>query len=144
MSIAADRTPYDLLKKGESKPADIADPTTTRKDRNDEQKGSRLFCAICGHPITGKDQCIDINGSHEHTFANPGGHIYHIGCFRNALGCITMRDESTDFTWFSGYTWSVTGCSLCGAHMGWHFRSGSDTFFGLVLDTLVEKDEGEN
>jgi hypothetical protein len=54
-------------------------------------------------------------------------------------GCIVDPRETAEFTWFAGYAWSGSACSLCGAHLGWRFRRGGDAFFGLILAGLVEK-----
>jgi len=102
-------------------------------------RGAKLVCFKCGYPITSEDQRIEIIGSHAHTFANPSGIVFHIGCFARAPGTVTTREESADFTWFAGYAWSLCGCSLCGEHLGWRFRSEENIFFGLILDRLVEK-----
>ncbi|MCP4679546.1 MAG: hypothetical protein GY854_29460 [Deltaproteobacteria bacterium] len=129
---------YYLLEKGGAK--SVGAPVVRTSEKEGGRKGSGLFCARCGHPITDKDQRMEVNGSHEHTFANPGGHVFRIGCFRDAPGCITARNESMEFTWFAGYSWSASGCSLCGIHIGWCFRLDDDVFFGLTLDSLVEKE----
>jgi hypothetical protein len=81
-----------------------------------------------------------MNGMHEHTFANPHGIIYRIGCFRDAPGCVAFPEEVKEFTWFDGYAWAHAMCSRCGNHMGWKYRIEHDCFHGLVLDRLVEKD----
>ena len=132
-------TAYRLLEQGDPKSVGIL-ASTDQEDQNKEDKGSRLLCFACTHPITSKDQRIEVNESHEHTFANPSGHIYRIGCFASAQGCMVQRDSTESFTWFTGYSWSLCACSLCGSHLGWHYRLDHNTFFGLVLDRLIEKD----
>ena len=99
----------------------------------------RLLCSLCGFTITTMKMKIRIQDSHVHTFANPYGYLYRIGCFLAAPGCRVDPAESTDFTWFSGYAWSIEVCGRCHTHMGWRFRSGSSCFHGLVLDRLSEE-----
>ncbi len=131
---------YSLLEKNGAKSIGAPVVKAEEKDGDEGGKEKGLFCARCDHPITDKDQRMEVNGSHEHTFANPGGHVFRIGCFCRAPGCITTRNESAEFTWFAGYSWSASGCSLCGIHLGWCFRLDNDVFFGLILDSLVEKE----
>lgn len=130
---------YSLLEKDSRKPGRISESET--KDQSDEgtQKVGGLVCAWCGDIITSRESAIEVNSSHDHTFANPGGHVFHIGCFRIAPGCVVDPVKSSDFTWFQGYAWSAAVCSRCRSHLGWHFRSEADDFFGLILARLVEK-----
>ena len=100
-----------------------------------------LLCARCGLRITTRDQRIAMEGMHEHTFANPHGIIYRIGCFRSAPGCTALSEEYKEFTWFEGFVWSHAVCTLCHTHLGWRYRMVETCFYGLVLDRLVEKEE---
>lgn len=130
-----------LLEKGSWKPLIVAEDKISERDGPSDKKGRVLACSTCRHPITSEDQRIEMNGSHRHAFANPHGIVYHIGCFRNAPGCYTDSEETTHFTWFSGYSWSLASCSRCGYHLGWRFSSDRDSFYGLVVDRLVEKED---
>ena len=98
----------------------------------------QLHCAACGHPITTRQETISINGSHEHTFTNPHGLVFRIGCFGAAPGCLGIGDATEAWTWFSGYKWRIAVCRQCRNHLGWAYRSeAADSFFGLILDRLV-------
>ena len=100
-----------------------------------------LLCAACRNVVTGLEQRIVVSGSHRHTFANPHGMIYRIGCFAAAAGCKPWGEASWQFTWFAGYAWTVEQCLRCDAHLGWQFSSGLHTFHGLVYDRLAEPTE---
>ncbi|MCP4198922.1 MAG: hypothetical protein GY762_17400 [Proteobacteria bacterium] len=128
-----------LEKRGFQPEQEILDKVSEQDDA-DADKSRALLCAKCGFPITTKDQRIEMNGLLEHTFANPHGIIYRIGCFRSAPGCAALSEEYREFTWFEGYAWAHAMCSLCGNHMGWKYRMEQDSFHGLVLDRLIEKD----
>lgn len=41
------------------------------------------------------------------------------------------------YTWFPGYAWRLALCAKCGLHLGWHYRSSGDDFFGLILNRLT-------
>lgn len=131
--------PCLLLERGRWKP--LKKELTGVGTSEAHRKSRYLLCAACGHRITQTREHTEMNGAHQHTFANPHGIIYHIGCFLNASGCIPCSEESAQFTWFPGYAWQIVICRNCGAHLGWRFRSGNRRFHGLILDRLVEEDE---
>jgi hypothetical protein len=110
-------------------------PLTTPQDAAPEP-GTSLVCAACRHPITDDDQRIAMNGGHEHTFVNPGGFAYTIGCFADAWGCAHHGSVESAFSWFPGWTWQVAACAGCRAHLGWVYRNAAETFHGLILDRL--------
>jgi hypothetical protein len=95
-------------------------------------------CFACGLTITTLRERISAGGAHEHTFTNPGGYVYRIGCFRRAPGCVRAGEPTREFSWFPGYAWRYALCSGCRAHLGWAFLGGEDEFYGLILDRLTE------
>jgi hypothetical protein len=114
-------------------------PEATEDDRDDRDDGGHLLvCAHCARFITTTAARIQVAGAHEHTFTNPAGLSFHIGCFWPVAGCAVAGEPSTFWTWFPGYSWQVEGCASCAHHLGWFFASGGDGFHGLILDRLVE------
>ncbi len=97
-----------------------------------------LFCKSCLNQITRKDQAIRINGSHSHTFFNPNGIVFELGCFGDAPGCLVMGEPTSEFTWFSGSVWQFALCRTCGAHLGWYYETGESGFYGLLPARLQE------
>ncbi len=100
--------------------------------------GIPILCGFCGHAITNASSRVQVAGSHDHTFANPHGIVYKIGCFGSAPGCHGLGAESSEFAWFAGHSWTVQVCGRCGQHLGWSFRSAAQHFYGLILERLVE------
>lgn len=96
-----------------------------------------LFCVACRDPITDRDQRIDVRGAHAHTFTNPHGLTFHIGCFRAADGCRAEDPDSVEHTWFPGYAWQIAVCARCTIHLGWRFAATQNVFYGLILDRLT-------
>jgi hypothetical protein len=84
---------------------------------------------------------IEAGGGHEHTFVNPHGIRYHIGCFATAAGCVPVGEPSAYWTWFPGHTWRIEVCRNCREHLGWLFESADSEFHGLVLDRLAEVED---
>ena len=108
-----------------------------REKESDSEK--YILCRQCHQVITSPAERIVVQGSHQHTFANPHGIIYEIGCFRSVIGCGCAGPVSDEFSWFRGFSWRVAVCTMCLTHIGWLFISfGSDSFNGLILDRLLE------
>ena len=49
-------------------------------------KKRHLLCAECSQGITDDSERVEVNGSHEHTFVNPNGIVFQIGCFAGVFG----------------------------------------------------------
>ena len=112
------------------------------EDEVDEEElgpESYILCRQCHQVISSKDDRIFRDGAHQHTFANPNGLVFNIGCFHTVTGCAYAGPLSNEFTWFKGYSWRAVMCRMCLAHLGWLFVSSSgDSFHGLILDRLLE------
>jgi hypothetical protein len=96
----------------------------------------------CRAPIARTGDRILVSGSHTHTFSNPHGYVFQIGCFGFAL-CVPVGEPSTYWSWFPGYGWQIELCPGCGEHLGWMFRGAGapgPEFHGLVLARLMETD----
>ena len=109
------------------------------KNLEKSKKNRWLYCTICSQPVVRKNKMINVDGSHQHTFLNPHGIVYQIGCFQNAPGCSGVGSYSSEFSWFAGYKWKIMLCSKCSVHLGWQFISDNTSFFGLLLERLKEK-----
>jgi len=121
----------------EARPVDAEEPRTT----HDEGGGAVLACASCRRPITSDAARIEVGGAHTHSFSNPEGLEFRIGCFGLATGCLRVSEPTTFWSWFPGYAWAIEVCASCRAHLGWEFRSSSDRFHGLILDRLIPLEE---
>jgi hypothetical protein len=118
--------------------------TRTRgRDPWGASRGPRLLCVRCGHPITAGGWARAVGEAHEHSFVNPHGYLYRIGCFEQAPGCVPEGDEHPEYSWFEGYTWQLAQCGGCRSHLGWAFRRAGDRFHGLILDRVVQEQRGE-
>lgn len=98
-----------------------------------------IRCAQCLYAIAKPENRIVVGGSHQHTFANPHGILFEIACFSLADGCGYLGTGTEEFTWFKGYAWRIAVCRKCLFHLGWRYNllSGSDSFYGLIVDHLV-------
>jgi hypothetical protein len=136
-------TAYALLdKKGQEPRKRPATEISTDSDPTEEERW--IVCRQCHQRLTRPSERTSKNGSHTHTFANPSGLVFEIGCFVMVRGCSFIGPPSYEFPWFSGHSWQIAICSTCQTHLGWLFqgREGSQ-FFGLILDRLQEIDAPE-
>ena len=123
-------------------------PDTKRQARPARVKGApetepadevrdAIVCRRCGHGITARSERIVIDGAHAHTFANPQGLVFEIGCYRSAWGCGVVGPASREFAWFAGMVWRIAVCASCLAHLGWRFSAlDGAAFHGLILTRL--------
>lgn len=99
----------------------------------------RVYCAACMNEITTVEEWISMQHAREHTFTNPAGYEFTIGCFRRAPGCSGEGPATEAHTWFPGYAWCYALCRKCRIHLGWLYRAGAerDCFHGLILNRLI-------
>jgi hypothetical protein len=130
ISLLRERAP----KKDGSSTPELAEEEAPEQEPEEEEY---ILCRQCRQAITRPAERITVQGSHQHTFANPHGIVYEILCFRSADGCTTSGPSTDEFTWFKGYRWRVAVCRACLIHLGWYFASDSgDRFYGLIVDRL--------
>jgi hypothetical protein len=134
---------YALL--SDEKRAPKKEPVTKINDDPEAYKEERwIICRQCQQRLTRPSERTSINGSHRHTFANPSGVVFGLGCFKLVRGCAFIGPPSYEFPWFTGYSWQIAICSACQTHLGWLFKgSEGNQFFGLILDRLQEIDAPE-
>ena len=116
--------------------------TTTAEEETSERSPEEeeyIICRQCRQAITRPVERMAMQGSHQHTFANPHGVVFEIGCFKDVIGCGYAGAATNEFSWFAGYSWRICFCTMCLTHLGWIFSSkGGDIFHGLILDRLIE------
>ena len=101
------------------------DPDSAVQEEVEDER--LILCRECLFPITREEEQSEMAGAGQHTFANPAGIVFTIGCF-----------SAAEFTWFPGFDWRVAICRGCLTHLGWHFAAPSGAaFWGLILDHLI-------
>lgn len=119
-------------------PGDPGKMPENQPDPEEKEDDELIVCRQCLQIVTRPEERMEVDGSHVHTFANPQGIVFEIGCFRSVTGCGFSGSPSSEFTWFSGYQWRVAVCGGCLSHLGWLFQGGSgDSFCGLILNRLA-------
>lgn len=94
-------------------------------------------CRNCNNKIAKQNERIKIYNADTHIFENPAGIFFRVVCFIDAPGSTLITDHTMENTWFTGYLWSISLCRGCRSHLGWHYTSGSDEFYGLIADRLT-------
>jgi hypothetical protein len=126
-----------LLKDGATDEAGVL--LLAKEETGEGEPGNPLLCRACGNEITEAERGIRRHGRFEHTFTNPAGFTFRLGCFSAAWNCILHGAPTHTHTWFPGFRWRFCSCGSCGLHLGWQYDSGAEGFFGLILDNLVRQ-----
>ena len=129
--------PSLLFRKGDKPSGSVSEVVEDETDFEEKEEGM-LRCKACDAGIAKQADRISKGGKHLHTFFNPAGIVYEIGCFRRAPGCSKEGPSSREFSWFADYSWQISFCRSCTRHLGWFFSSGDDVFFGLIINRLKE------
>ncbi len=121
---------------------EVSGKKNKRKPQKENQKKSEeekyILCRHCENKISQPKYRVTYQGAFDHTFLNPTGDVFHIGCFKKADGCAVLGKSSSEWTWFYGFSWQVALCSQCLNHLGWFYQSEKGSpFFGLILDALI-------
>ncbi len=112
-------------------------PVDSSKEQSFRTGQYWLICKSCRSHITNIEQKIRVEGSHKHTFFNPSGQVFGLGCFKHAPGCTRVGTPCSEFSWFAGMTWQVAVCSNCFTQLGWYFAEEPRYFYGLILTRLI-------
>jgi hypothetical protein len=115
---------------------DASTTSETRAETRDEEPAV-LACATCREPVTTEAERMEVAGAHQHSFMNPHGFYYRIGCFAAAQALKAEGGWSGDWSWFPPCEWQIQRCARCDEHLGWLFRAAERRFYGLVLDRLI-------
>lgn len=139
-SPAQPRPPLSALRNIDDSNAGIRAADTPAEELDHGGSGPHILCVACGSRVARSSHRIAVNGSHEHSFFNPAGLVFELGCFSAAPGCSTTGAACFEFTWFPGHSWQIALCAACRNHLGWRYAApGGSAFFGLILAQLVEE-----
>jgi hypothetical protein len=98
-------------------------------------------CARCRHVLTTERERLEVSGRHAHTFMNPSGVIFEIGCYRTADGARLEGMPEKETSWFPGTAWVYAHCAACHGQVGWSYvyleEHEPQRFFGLMLDAIL-------
>ena len=141
MILALMAPPGKLRRRKEGDSPDSSGEAGTDLLVGEENPKSKIVCGGCGHVVSTSEQCVEIDGRHQHTCVNPAGFVFHIRCFGFAPGCVGEGDWTDFYSWFAGYLWQISLCGHCAMHLGWAFRGeGKPDFHGLIIDRIEERD----
>ena len=123
----------------EKNAVDLLEDLLADEEQGKEPMGAEgIYCRQCLKIISNPDERIEVQGAHQHTFANPHGIIFEIGCFRTAEGCLMTGPYSEAFSWFKEFSWQVAVCRRCLIQLGWFFSSTRHKdFYALILNRLI-------
>jgi hypothetical protein len=130
---------YRCYKKEDKRRAGAPEQAPDEESETVFEEERSVLCKACGHKVTSSNYAVEVEGKHRHTFFNPAGILFEIGCFEAAPGTEVWGVPTTEFAWFKGFAWRFCNCAGCHNHIGWQFLSGESSFYGLVLNRLTEE-----
>ncbi|MBI4821053.1 MAG: hypothetical protein HY791_32635 [Deltaproteobacteria bacterium] len=117
-------------------------PEATQAPESTTDEGRALLCRACDSEISRSSLAFQVHGAGPtHVFPNPFGQMRRIVTVSSAWGLIFVGPRTIEFTWFVGYSWTVSCCARCRAHVGWKFETSEASpseFFGLLLEAIRE------
>nr|XP_034836640.1 protein cereblon homolog [Maniola hyperantus] len=83
---------------------------------------SVLCCASCAIEIARREHIFAMSTEGVHSnYTNLGGFVHDIITFSRVTNTVPSGAPSAEYSWFPGYTWTITLCAACMAHVGWRF-----------------------
>ena len=131
-----------LFRTGSQPEKPDSDTAASARDDTIEAAMEAIVCRQCLHEITSAAESQEVLGAHIHTFANPEGVVFEIGCYGSAWGCGYIGAASAEFTWFAGYVWRIAVCVQCHTHLGWHFSGPEGHFFHGLITSRIRSAHG--
>ena len=130
---------YQCYKKSTGEDPD-EQPSPDDQEQTEFKEERVILCRKCKHHITSQHLATEVEGKHRHTFFNPAGVLFEIGCFSDAPGCLDTGAPTTEFAWFKGCSWQFSFCAVCQSQLGWQFLpEEGGSFHGLILNRLTEE-----
>ena len=121
----------------------------THSENSDQQQihpsGKDFVCKICKSLVSETRYLFSIQSTTPyHIFTNPSGYQFYIMTFSHCFDLLDISLPTIKDSWFSEYTWSISCCSTCHSHLGWHYMNSSlalSDFYGIIRQK-VEFQEG--
>jgi hypothetical protein len=134
----AEIIPVQMLKRSSFKNVELFNIKPGSNQIEKIKREHLILCRFCNYNITSPKSVIEINGKQNYTFTNPAGNTFNIGCFSSAKGCLNYDEPTMENTWFPGFGWCYAICASCYSHLGWCYESPGSSFYGLILNNLIE------
>lgn len=118
-----------------------------------------VCCKVCRIALSTVNRVFTVGGAEGTTgnFVNEHGFIHQVVTLRqiDEQEVVCIGPASTENSYFSGYSWTVTYCQRCGTLLGWKFhwvggagrarraaeKNRPDSFFGFMSSSLMTESE---
>lgn len=129
---------YDIYAESSGSAVESAIPVQLGEPETEETAGRKwVLCRNCASRVALVNDRIKVGNADTHIFENPAGIIFRVVCFSEASGAADITGYTDENTWFPGFIWCISLCRGCSSHLGWHYNSGSEDFYGLIADRLT-------
>jgi len=106
-----------------------------------------LVCRRCGGQVADQSDIFSMSKEGpQGAYVNPHGAVHETLTVYKSKNLRLLGQPSTEYSWFPGYSWTITECSGCGDHTGWKFIATSkklnpDKFYGFSRRSVEPKIE---
>ena len=120
----------------------IKKPNTKADKKRSSEDFKHIRCRHCENIIADTNALFSMRqGRTSLVFSNPAGVLFEILTLLYAQNLTFMGTPTSEFSWFSQYSWQVAVCSNCLNHLGWCYHAiyGEEPsiFYGLIRAELI-------
>lgn len=104
----------------------------------------RIRCKNCSTVIARRsDMLVMSTDGPISAYVNPHGFVHEILTLYKTKGLALRGHAETEHSWFPGYAWTMSYCSVCDSHMGWLFTAVKQrllpkSFWGVRRSQLAD------
>jgi len=106
-----------------------------------------LVCRRCGEQVADQSDIFSMSKEGpQGAYVNAHGAVHETLTVYKAKNLRLLGQPSTEYSWFPGYSWTITECGGCGDHTGWKFiattrKLSPDKFYGFSRRSVEPKVE---
>lgn len=108
---------------------------------------SSINCRICRTQVCSKSDVFSMcTQGFMNAYVNAYGHIHETLTVYKTKNLTLIGRQSTEYSWFPGYAWTIVQCKRCSSHIGWKFTATKtdlkpDKFWGLTRKAVCHTNE---
>ncbi|CAM8919701.1 unnamed protein product [Rhodiola kirilowii] len=108
------------------------------------EKIDRVRCKNCQTVIARRsDMLVMSKEGPLGAYVNPGGYVHEIMTLLKTNGLALIGPAVKEYSWFPGYSWTITNCATCETQMGWFFsatnkRLKPKSFWGIRSSQVAD------
>ncbi|MCL7031670.1 hypothetical protein MKW94_021693 [Papaver nudicaule] len=104
----------------------------------------RVRCKTCQTEIARRSDTLVMSSDGPlGAYVNPHGCVHEVMTLYKANGLALVGHPVAEYSWFPGYTWTITNCAMCESQMGWLFKAidkrlKPESFWGIRSSQVAD------